>query len=166
MAAFWSVAQTESQRENVAAAFLKQANFQIYLPKIRTGHGKRERVLPLFPGYVFVEIVDRWYDIRWTVGVLQLLLVGELPARVPDSVMTSIRRQEGKDGLVKLPKPRGLVRGDPIRVLRGSFEGRIGVYQGLSSSQRSKILLSLLGRQVPVLLPTQDVKALAASCGA
>lgn len=160
---FWSVAQTESQRENVAAAFLKQAHFQIYLPKIQIGLGIRKRIVPLFPGYVFVHVVDRWYDIRWTVGVLRLLLVDGAPAQLGDGVMDAIRKQEGRDGLVKLPKPRGLQRGDEVLLLRGSFEGKIGVYEGLCSSQRSKILLHLLGRPVAVTLPTRDMKQLTPS---
>jgi transcription antitermination factor NusG len=164
--ACWSVVQTESQRENVAASFLRQAHFEIYLPKILIRNGARERVAPLFPGYLFVEIIDQWWQIRWTVGVLRLLLVDERPARVPERMMDSIRRQEGRDGLVRLPKPRGLCRGDPVQVVRGTFEGKLGVYQGLSGADRSKILLSLLGRQVPVWLPTVDVKQLAASCAA
>jgi len=163
--AFWAVAQTESQRENVAASFLRQARFQIYLPKILERVGARQRVTPLFPGYLFVEIIDRWYEIRWTVGVLRLLLIDGQPAHVTESIMVNIRKQEGRDGLIRLPKPRGLQRGDQVRVLRGSFAGRIGVFEGLSGSQRSKILLAWLGCQVPVFLPTADVKPITASCG-
>lgn len=164
MPSFWSVAQTESQREHTAAKFLKQAGFQIYLPKIQIGLKGRERIAPLFPGYLFVEVVDRWYEIRWTVGVLRLLMVDGAPARVAERVMATIRRQEGRDGLVKLPKPRGLVAGDQVLLLRGSFEGKIGIYQGQSGAERSKVLLNLLGGQVPVWLPSIDLKQVAAPC--
>jgi transcriptional antiterminator RfaH len=155
---FWSVVQTESQRENVAASFLQQAEFEIYLPKILVRHGVRERVAPLFPGYLFIEIIERWWSVRWTAGVVRLLMVDDRPARVPDVMMDAIKKREGRDGLVKLPKPRGLVCGDQVRILRGNFEGRLGVYQGQSGAQRSRILLDLLGREVLTAISTRDVE--------
>jgi transcriptional antiterminator RfaH len=155
---YWAVAQTESQREHVAAQFLHQAEFEIYLPKIVTQHGARERVTPLFPGYVFVEIVERWWAVRWTAGVVRLLMADDRPARVPTMLMDAIRKREGCDGLVRLPKPRGLVGGDQVRIVCGNFEGRLGVYQGQSGAQRSRILLDLLGREVATVILTRDVE--------
>jgi transcriptional antiterminator RfaH len=155
---FWSVVQTESQREHIAAQFLQQDNFEIYLPKILTQHGARERVAPLFPGYLFVEIIERWWSVRWTAGVVRLLMADDRPARVPTVLMDAIRKREGCDGLVRLPKPRGLVCGDQVRIVHGSFEGRLGVYQGQSGVQRSRILLDLLGREVATVIATGDVE--------
>jgi transcription antitermination factor NusG len=156
---FWSVVQTESQREHIAAKFLKQAEFETYLPKIVGQHGARERVLPLFPGYLFVEIIDQWWSVRWTTGVIRLLMIDDKPAKVSPTLMSAIKKREDSDGLVRLPKavPRGLQRGDNVRILRGSFEHRFGIYQGQSGVQRSRILLTLLGRQVPVLISTDCV---------
>lgn len=162
---FWSVVQTESQREHVAAQFLAQAHFETYCPKILSKQGTRERVVPLFPGYLFVAIADHWYEIRWTIGVLRLLTIDGEPAKVPDRALSAIRKNENRNGLVVLPKPRGLLCGDRIRVKRGLFEGRTGVYQGLSGTQRSKILLQLLGREVATVIKTCDVEPVVASCG-
>jgi transcriptional antiterminator RfaH len=155
---FWSVAQTESQREHIAAQFLQRDEFEIYLPKILIRHGVRERVAPLFPGYLFVEIIERWWSVRWTAGVVRLLMVDDHPARVPSAMMDAIRKREGRDGLVRLPKPRGLICGDAVRIVRGNFEGRLGVYQGQSGAQRSRILLDLLGREVTTVILTGDVE--------
>jgi transcriptional antiterminator RfaH len=157
---FWTVVQTESQREHVAVQFLKQANFETYLPKIRLG--LRERVAPLFPGYLFVEIGEQWGPVRWTAGVVRLLMVNDRPAAVPDRVVDLIREREDGDGLIALDEApmcrvRELANGDPVRILRGSFEGRLGVYQGHSGAQRARILLKLLGGEVPVLVPSADV---------
>jgi transcriptional antiterminator RfaH len=155
----WSVVQTESQREHVAAQFLKQAEFETYLPRCLIRYGARERVQPLFPGYVFVEIIEQWWSVRWTVGVVRLLMVDDRPAKISQAMMNSIRKREGDDGLVRLPRkgPRDLVRGDAVRILRGSFEGRLGVYQGQSGSARSRILLDLLGREVQTVIATAEM---------
>ena len=155
--AYWSVAQTESQRENVAAGFLRTEGFEVYLPRIEVKTTGRARVVPLFPGYVFVAIVDRWWSVRWTPGVLRLLMVDEAPARIDGKVMSAIRRREDGAGLVQLPKPRGLTRGDRVRITRGSFEQKVGVWEGMSGGDRSRVLIELLGRSVPVSIANGDL---------
>jgi transcription antitermination factor NusG len=151
--------QTESQRERVAARFLEQARFKTYLPKILIKQGRLKKIVPLFPGYVFVEIMDRWWEVRWSVGVVRLLMSDGKPVQVANKIMDAIRKREDDDGLVQLPKPRGLLKGDPVRIKRGSFAGKLGVYDGLSGAERSRVLLALLGREVPVLLASSDVEA-------
>jgi transcription antitermination factor NusG len=153
---YWTVCQTESQREKVAFEFLKAGGFTAYLPRILV---KKERVAPLFPGYVFVQIVEQWWAARWTVGVVRMLMWDDQPARVSDKVVCGIMKREGEDGLVKLPKNRGLMRGDAVRIVRGSFEGHLGLYEGMSGDARVCVLLELLGRSVPVSLERADVVA-------
>lgn len=157
---YWSVVQTESRREQVAADFLGR-EFKVYLPKILTVH---KRVAPLFPGYLFVEIEERWWSVRWSIGVMKILMANDQPARVAPALLDKIRAYE-IDGLVRLPdrspKVRLLRCGDKIKVVRGSFAGRLGVYQGQSGAMRSRILLNLLGREVKTIVPAADV----ARCG-
>lgn len=155
--AYWSVAQTESQRESVAANFLKQNSYETYLPKIAAKSGARERVVPLFPAYIFVRIDDHWWTIRWTIGVLRLLMTDDLPAKVNDRVINSIQKREGVNGLVKLPKPPGLERGQKVTIKAGSFAGHVGVYDGMIGVDRVRVLLALLGRSVPVSLSSRDI---------
>jgi len=151
MAATWFVAQTESQRESVAERWLKDQNFETYLPRIKVKSVIRERVVdrlaPLFPSYVFVGAVAYWQPIVRSVAVLDLLHVDEAPARLDDAVLDRIRAQE-RDGIVALP-PR-LRRGDRCRVKRGSFFGHLGIYDGARPRQRERALLDLFGRFVGV----------------
>lgn len=152
---YWAVCQTESQREQVAAEFLKQASYEVYLPKILV---KRNREAPLFPGYLFVRIIEQWWVVRWSVGVVRLLMSDNLPAQVPEKVVNGIRRREGSDGLVKLPKARGLMRGDAVRIVRGSFSGHLGLYEGMDGSARVCVLLEMMGARVPVTLGRGDIE--------
>jgi transcriptional antiterminator RfaH len=151
--AFWSVAQTESLREKTAQRFLEQAGFENYLPMIRT----ENRIAPLFPGYLFVRIIDRWAAISSTIGIISLLSSGELPAKVPDPVIAEIKRKE-RSGVVTLPRPRGLQPGDRVRIVAGSFMDRLGLHAGMSTQQRQFVLLELLGRRVRVELPNRYVQ--------
>jgi transcriptional antiterminator RfaH len=157
---YWTVAQIESQREKTAADFLRQSGFTTYLPQLKIRRSSQpQRIVPFFPGYLFVQIVERWYPVRWSVGVIRLLMEGDHPGHVPDNVIATIRRQEGRDGFVKIPK-YGLQLGQAVRVAKGSFVGHLAVFDGMAGQDRSRILLELLGRKVVAVLPTQDIVAL------
>lgn len=152
--AYWSVAQTETRRENTAAQFLADQGYSTYLPKIRIAH---KRIVPLFPSYLFVRIVDRWWNVNKTIGIIGLLTAGDHPAQVRDGIVETIRAKE-RGGIVRLPPPQGLREGQQVRVLRGSFEGHIGLYQGMSGKDRERVLLDLLGRKVPVDFHKDDIQ--------
>jgi transcription antitermination factor NusG len=154
---YWAVAQTESQREGVAANFLSQRAYETYLPKINIKSGSRERVVPLFPAYIFVRIVDRWYTARWSPGVLKILMADDRPAVISDKTVCAIQKREGENGLVKLPKPPGIQHVERVVIRDGSFAGRIGVYDGMIAHDRVRVLLNLMGRSVPVSVRTPDI---------
>src|SRR5262249_48975008 len=134
----------------------------VYLPRLRErriSHGRKIEVRPpLFPGYAFVAIELQWHTARWTVGVLGLIMGGISPARVPDSVIAELKGRE-RNGLIELPKPRGLRAGDTVRVLRGPFAGHFALYAGMAPHERVAVLLALLGGQQRVILPKGDVEA-------
>ena len=151
---YWAVAQVESQREHAVRLLLMRAGFMTYLPRIK----HRGRIQPLFPGYLFIRLIDRWYPVIWTVGVVRLLMSGDQPAKLPEDVVTQIRKRE-HGGFVKLPIQR-LRKGQKVRIVRGSFEGQIALYEGMSGKDRERVLLNLLGQSVPVELPSRDLEPL------
>jgi transcriptional antiterminator RfaH len=158
--AYWCCAQLEPNRERLALHLLMQERFTVYAPRVRVWRivrGRREdRELPLFPRYLFIEIVQQWYRARWCPGVVRLIMDGITPAKVPDAVIEEIRSRE-RNGLIELPKPRGLRRGDPVRVERGVFQGRLGLYDGQTARERVWVLLQLLGSQRRTELAAGDV---------
>ena len=160
--AYWAVAHIESQREKTAADFLEAKGFESYLPRLREKRAGKERITPLFPGYLFVQIVEQWWAVRWSVGVLAVLMAGDQPYRLADGVVMNIQRREDRDGFVKIPKT-GLQIGQNIRVVKGSFAGQLGIFNGMTGHQRSRILLELLGRKTTVELPSRDIVAMETS---
>lgn len=163
--AYWTVAQTESQRESVAAKFLKERGYETYLPLIANTKEnilrRRDSVVPLFPTYIFIRIENRWYSARWTPAVLRLLMVDERPAMVADKEVEKIRKSEGRDGLVKLPKPpkQGHQKGDPVEFYGASpFAGKLGIHDGMSGTERTQVLLNLMGRAVRVSAPNSEIR--------
>jgi transcriptional antiterminator RfaH len=114
------------------------------------------RTSPLFPCYAFVLIELQWHAARWSPGVLRLVFDGDRPARVPDKVIAELRGRE-RNGLVELPPPPRLKRGDRVLVRRGPFADRLGLYDSQAPHERVAILLTWLGSQRRVELPVADV---------
>jgi transcriptional antiterminator RfaH len=161
--AYWACARLELRREAVAQHFLRLAGYEIYIPYVREQRLRRNRrvevVSPLFPAYGFVAIIQGWHSARWSIGVAGIIMDGVQPARVPDSVIAEIRNRE-RNGAIELPKPPGLRAGDRVKILRGPFQGHLGLYAGMRPRERIDVLLQLLGAQTRVTLPKNDVKAI------
>ena len=155
---YWAVAQTLTDREYTTAALLERSGFDVLAPRARFNAG---RIAALFPGYLFVHVVDRWYSIQWTVGVLRLIMAGDHPAKCPAWEIEKIQRAIGPNGLVRLPKdprmPPKIVEGSSVRIVTGTFQGLSAIYQGTSPRQRELVLLDLLGqRHVRIELSPDD----------
>ena len=128
--------------------------FEVFLPLVQT----KRASAPLFSGYFFCRIVDRWRAINTTFGVLCLVRVGDCPARCPDHEIDSLKSMIDGHGFVRLPEGRGppvkrqIAIGAKVRIASGPFGGMRGLYQGQSTRERERILLNLLGGQRPVLI--------------
>jgi transcriptional antiterminator RfaH len=101
-------------------------------------------------------ILGPWYDARSAPGVIRILLNGDQPAHVPDTVIDDIRARE-VGGVVRLPKLPPFRPGDRVRILRGPFEGHFGLYDGMAPHKRIFVLLSLLGASVRTEMSDADV---------
>jgi transcriptional antiterminator RfaH len=158
---YWAAARAQSQREALAQHFLELAGYAVYLPRMRqhrVSHGRKiETRPPLFPGYLFVEIVVGWWEARWCAGTLGLVMSCGLPLRVPDKVVAEIKSRE-RNGLVELPKAPRFRRGDKVRITSGAFSDRLAIYQGQAAHERIAVLLRLLGGERHLELPEGDVE--------
>jgi transcriptional antiterminator RfaH len=111
---FWACARVQPQREAFAAEHLEARGFQVFLPKIET----KRTVAPLFRGYAFVMIADRWRAVETSFGVLALIKFGETPARVPDREIEALKAMIDGHGFVRLPDGRGSVTKRQIAIGR------------------------------------------------
>jgi transcription antitermination factor NusG len=159
---FWAVVQTISGHEDMVAERIERIGYPTLAPRARFRINGKMRLGAVFPGYLFAEVIDRWYDIRWCVGVLRIVMSGERPAHLPAVEVDKIKREMGHTGLIKLPKaPPSFDKDKPligseVKILTGSFRGLFAIYQGMSPRARELVLLDLLGRKVPVELNEDD----------
>ncbi len=162
---FWFVVQTQPRAEEKARQHLANQGFAPYLPRYRrrVRHARRiETVLrPLFPGYLFVRLdpsKTRWRPVNGTVGVRAILTDGDLPRRVPESIIAGIRAREDEAGAVKLSPP-SFKPGQAVRLLEGPFADCDGLFQEMQDDQRVVLLFTLLGREVRTVVPVAAVAA-------
>jgi transcriptional antiterminator RfaH len=140
---YFAACRTQSQREAFAAGHLEARGFEVFLPRNET----RRAVQPLFLGYIFVRIVDRWRAIERTFGVLGLIKFGETPARVPDREIEALRARMNANGIIALPPEPPAYKfrkGDKVRVnaFGTSFDA---IHSGTSLRDRERILMTVLG---------------------
>lgn len=157
----WYAVQTQSCAEEKARFHLSAQGFHVYLPRFskqRRHARKVETVLrALFPGYVFVELdleVDQWRSINGTVGAIGMVRHGDKPAPIPCEIIEAIKEREDETGAVSLA-PKGLTKGDRVRVMDGAFAEHTGILQEVSDEKRVILLLNLLGRQIRVTAPAE-----------
>ena len=148
---FWCCAQFDKRHERWAFNCLALSGHVVYQPRIKLRRTESE---PLFSNYIFVTVELQWHVIRWSPGILKLLMAGDEPARVPSRVIEELKARE-RNGLVVLPKPSRLNNnnggakfqiGDKVRVGVGPLSGFTGLVQNLKPHQRVEILLAALGR--------------------
>jgi transcriptional antiterminator RfaH len=156
---YWAVAQTEAQQERAAQHFLGLSGFESYCPRVRVTRRNHGRQIvskpPLFPSYVFVEVLNGWWSARWCPHVVRLILNGMTPAVVPDHVIAEIQSRE-RNGLVELParfRP-----GDRVRILQGPLTNHVGLFQGMKPRERIEVLLAILGSAQRVTLAAAAVE--------
>lgn len=149
---YWSVVQTQTRREEAVEGRLIRIGFETYLPKIKI----RTEIAPYLPGYLFVRIIDRFYPVRWTEGVIRMLPTCDQPTL--EKYLAETRKKERK-GFIPATLPR-LKPGQKVRVIRGSFAGQIAECEGLSARDRVWILLDLLGQKASVELSDRDLEPL------
>lgn len=164
----WYVIYTHAGSEAMAQGQLARQNFVTYLPKYRKQrrHARRvsEITVPLFPRYLFVELdldTQRWRAVNSTYGVRYLVCMGESPAALPEQIIPEIREREAEDGHIALPHKELFNKGEVVQITAGPLTDQVGLFQCADDGDRTIILLSLLGREVPVRVRSEALRAYA-----
>lgn len=149
----WYVVYTKPRREQVALENLEHQAFECFLPMAlnpyqRQRRSRARRREPLFPRYLFLRACPDTQSlaaVHSTRGAIGLVRSGIEAATVQEGVISVIRRRIDPDeGVVRL-EPTPLQPGDRVRIFNGPFSGLDGIFQRRSGTERSLLLLDLLG---------------------
>lgn len=168
----WYCVRTQPRREHIAASNLRErARVDVFAPRIRVPRrsrsGRPSAVLEaLFPGYIFARF-DCFHQLRHVMAVNSVTGVvrfgGECAAvddRVIDLLCSDVR------GMAPLSSAPEISPGLWVRVIGGWFrdqEGRVLSFH--RGSDRVRVLLNLLGREVQVSILSEELVPLSDETG-
>ena len=155
----WFVVRTKARQELRGIHHLEEQGFKVYCPQIPKYNGLKEVVgtQVLFPGYCFVQSGELSVaSIRSTPGVIGLVSFGPqgAPATLFPAALEAIHVIEA----FHCEKASGLKPGGAVSLIEGPFKGFKGLYSK-RSKDRVEVLLTLLGQQQRILVPSSQVLA-------
>ena len=164
----WYAVHTLPLREAYAQGHLRNQRFVTFLPKRRktVRHARKLRAVEaaFFPRYLFV-VLDlarhQWRSVNGTFGVSRLVMRGEEPHPVPCGLVEALIASADADGILQFGEK--LRVGSPVRLLAGPFAEQLAILDRLDDTGRVRVLLDILGRQVPIsthsnnLLPLREI---------
>lgn len=161
----WYLVYSKPRQEDLALENLARQGYEAYLPRIRNRRRRLGRyvslVEPMFPRYLFLHLsdeTDNWGPIRSTIGVANLVRFGELPARVPETLVEALRARDDEQGIQEYAVPE-LRTGDRVRIVEGALAGYEGIFHARTSKERVVILLEVVGKATRVQLPLGQIEA-------
>jgi transcriptional antiterminator RfaH len=162
----WYVIHTKPGNECRVETNLFNQEIEVFLPRLETFQYSNEKMVqkikPLFPSYLFAkfDIDVHYYKVKWTRGVSKILGVGNEPIPISEKVIQTIKTRGGENNLVKLND--GLEVGNIVQFTSGPFRDLLGVFdKKMSDGKRVRVLLSLIGVDVPVQVSRWQIKKVA-----
>jgi transcription antitermination factor NusG len=159
----WFAVWTRSRQEKSSAAMLEAIGIPHFLPLIdeerRWSDRKKMVSLPLFPGYLFVQIANSseiQVCVRKVLGVVNFVGNQNGPLAVPEVEINSIRALLSR-GAGCSPCPF-LKVGDRVRVVRGALAGIEGLFIRCGARSRVVVSVEIIQRSVSVDVPACDVE--------
>ncbi|HCZ05797.1 MAG: transcription termination/antitermination protein NusG [Thermotogota bacterium] len=132
--------------------------------EIRIAKTKTRR---LFPGYVFVELLltnEIEQLIRMTPNVINFVSAGGQPIPLKRREIKALLRLIGEEEYEE--KKAATVEfdftpGEAVKIISGPFEGFVGVVQEVNPEHNEvKVMVTIFGRETPVVLHTGEVEKL------
>jgi transcriptional antiterminator RfaH len=151
----WYAVHTLPHKEDLAEINLNRQGFATFTPRavksVRHARQFRMKEQAFFPRYLFITLDlqrQMWRSVNGTLGVAVLVTSGGRPAPMPKGIVERFIELSGDRGIMNFgPK---LKVGDKVEILSGPFASLIGTLESLDAAGRVRVLLELLGGEVPV----------------
>jgi transcription antitermination factor NusG len=153
----WYAVQVHTRREKQIEVVLLEKGYDVFLPTyVCKTHSRSEFEAPLFPGYLFCRIVSpHCGKIITTGGVVQILRVGGVPARIDSLEIERIKRIVTSP-VVRMPW-RYLPAGCRVRIASGPLEGMEGLIENDNNGPKLVVSVNILCRSVAAALDPSTV---------
>lgn len=142
----WHLVHTKPSREARAQENLERQGFEVFLPMItlqKVRRGKLTSVTePMFSRYLFIRTTVIMQDlslVRSTLGVIQLVRFGIVPAKVPNDWVEEMRLQPAVHEKL-------FNAGDKLLIGNGILKGLDAIYVQPDGETRAMVLINLLSK--------------------
>ena len=149
----WYLVYSKPRQECCSLENLERQGFECFLPLISVEKLRRKVIVvlqePLFPRYLFIRLDASqegrsWNPIRSTTGVSRLVIFGQVPAKVDDQLVETIRSSVSDASV----RQRHFEPGEIVRINDGPFAGLEAVYQMPDGEARVMVLIDILSKKV------------------
>jgi len=159
----WYALYTKPRKERQVEITLRGQGIETYLPTVKRKVQRRDRPdrVVYFPCYLFaridLEVVPR-SSIDWMPGIRRIVGTGGQPAVVDDEIVEMVR---SRLETIEEVGYGGLKRGDRVRIVSGPLRDLEAVFdKPMSSANRVRVLLDVVGRMTPVDIDYSDIKSM------
>ena len=153
----WHLVHTKPRGEARALANLERQGFEVFLPLItlqKVRRGKLTSVTePMFSRYLFIRTTSIMQDlslVRSTLGVIQLVRFGTVPAKVPNDWVEAMRLQPAVHEKL-------FHAGDKLLIGNGMLKGLDAIYVQPDGESRAMVLINLLSKPHMVSYETANL---------
>lgn len=165
MTVLWYAMRSKPNKEDFLARQLESLGMEVFHPRlhVRTVNPRARKVRPYFPGYIFVQVdleQTGHSTLQWQPGAVGLVSFDGLPASVPESLITAIRKYVNTLSFEHAGSSKGIRRGQIVTIQDGPFIGHEAIFDThLSGNERVRVLLKLINRQqLPLELPSGQIQ--------
>lgn len=162
----WYLAQLKPNGFERAVVNLERQGIKTFMPlvsrRVRSGKYFIQKKLPLFSGYIFINVkpeIVPWRSINSTYGVSKVVAFGnQAPQYLPEQLIFGLKARCDK-GNCLLP-PSDLKIGEQIKIISGPFADYIATIETIASETRLGILFDCLGNKTPAEIKIGNVERL------
>jgi len=158
----WWVVHTKPKAELSAIKNLENQGLTTYCPLFKKesirGYKIKINTYPLFSRYIFVKgdcsAQKNIHLIRSTIGVKELLKIGEVPVKISCQLINELRQMEA----VKLNETKSHFNpGENVRVNTGIYKDVEAIYEMDDGVNRAIVLLSMVNKETPLRIDKKDL---------
>lgn len=161
----WFVIHTKPKNEKKVFEQIINKEIEAFLPLIQTvrywSDRKKKLMVPLFPGYVFVNTdeEDRRRAISNTFGAMRYVMYQKRPAVISDSEIKNIKLSLQTPEKIKIEEKQ-IIEGDLVEITGGIFRGLTGYIKEIRGHYKLIVNIMELNSTFSVQLSSSEVRLL------
>lgn len=161
----WYVIQTRPKNEKKVFEQISRKDIEVFLPLIQTvrywSDRKKKLMVPLFPGYVFVNTFkeERISAISNTYGALRYVMYQKRPAVITNDEIKNIKLSLQSPEKIRIEETK-ISEGDLVEITGGIFRGLTGYINEIRGNYKLIVNISELNSTFSVQLSNSEIKLL------